>query len=114
VTAGCGARRLAIRTVQRRRLVAAMAMAATAGFGPLFWPFAYFDIYDYALVGTARRRARSGTTAMTTFMPACSAPMTIRGLRATCRRVVRPAPGRTGWRCYAARTAAKSPGSRST
>ena len=36
---------------------------------------------------------RSGTTAMTTFMPACSAPMTIRVLRATCRRAVLPGAG---------------------
>ena len=37
--------------------------------GPLFWPFAYFDIYDYALWGDRVSSPCSGTTAMTIFMP---------------------------------------------
>ena len=81
--------------------------------GPLFWPFAYFDIYDYALWGP-RVGAPFWYYGYDDIYAGLSAPMTIRVLRATCRRAVRPAPGRTGWRCYAARTAAKSQGCRST
>ena len=58
---------------------------------------------------------RSGTTATTTSMPACSAPYDYRGpcrLPAAARFARRRA--RTGWRCCAARTAAKSPACRST
>ena len=61
--------------------------------GPLFWPFAYFDIYDYALWGPHGSAPRSGTTATTTSMPACSGPMTIEGLAGYLPpRGLRPAP----------------------
>ena len=52
---------------------------------------------------------RSGTMATTTSMPACSGPMTIEGLAGYLPPRGSPAPRPTGWRCCAARTAAKSP-----
>ena len=110
---GRGACRVAIRTVAEAAAGGGTAMAATAGSDRCSGR-SPISTSTTTRCGDRVSARRSGTTAMTIFMPACSAPMTIRVLRATCRRAVRPAPGRTGWRCCAARTAAKSPACRST
>ena len=72
-----------------------------------------FDIYDYALWGP-RVGAPFWYYGYDDIYAGLFGPYDYQVWRATCRRAVLPAPGLTGWRCYAARTAAKSPACRST
>ena len=50
--------------------------------GPVFWPFAYYDFYDYAFWGMATM-TRSGVTATAISTPASSPPMATTTSRAT-------------------------------
>jgi len=96
--------------------------------GPLFWPLAYYDIYDYALWGYGydplfwdyglRRhlcRRVSIPTAMMTSQPICDPAAAVTAARLDRRLHRDPTPVlrcRSSWRSCAAMTAATSQGSR--